>query len=193
MTTSKKTLLVDGKPIADIPITGDIEKDIASVKFAMNAAGVERTISSLNILLRQAASFANTAAYIYSTKLSRKPWDHFAITPFVVNSVFSIELYLKAIGKIYGVELHGHRLKTELFDKLPTDASQLLDSFTAEYRRDKGEVAPDDLRDVLATLNNAFVLWRYPHEGKDAPYFKVSDAIAALAILDAACRDSRQA
>lgn len=193
MTTSKKTLLVDGKPIAEIAITGNIESDIAAVKSAMNKAGINRSTSSLEALLRQAASFASTAAYIYSTRLSNKPWDHFAVTPFVVNSAFAIELYLKAIGKIFGKELRGHLLKTDLFDKLPPNAVRLLDSLTAEYRRYKGTDAPDDLRNALAKLNNAFVSWRYPHEGKDTPYFKVSDSIAALDILDAACQEARKA
>ena len=193
VTTCKKTLLVDGKPIADVPITGDIEKDIAAVKAAMKAVGLERSTSSLDALLQQAASFASTATYIYGTRLSRKPWDHFAVTPFVVNSVFAIELYLKAIGNIFGKDLRGHLLKTDLFDKLPTEASRLLDSLTAEYHRDKGADAPDDLRIVLGSLNNAFVLWRYPHEGKDAPYFKVSDSLAALDILHAACQEASKA
>lgn len=193
MTASKKTLLVDGKTVADVPITGDIEKDIAAVKSAMKSAGVERSVSSLEALLRQAASFATTATFIYTTKLSRKPWDHFAVTPFVVNSVFAMELYLKALGKIYGKELYGHLLKTELFDNLPPDAVVILDSLTVEYRKDKGDNAPHDLRNVLTTLNNAFVRWRYPHEGKDTPYFKVSDAIAMLDIMDAACREAGKA
>lgn len=193
MTASTKTLLIAGKAIAEIPITGDIETDIAAVKSAMKEAGVEMSLSSLELLLQQAASFAATAMFIYGTKLSVKPWDYSAVTPFVVNSVFAIELYLKAIGNIFGKDLHGHRLKSELFDNLPEDAVHLLDSLTIEYAKDKGPDAPRDLRTVLQTLNNAFVLWRYPHEGKDAPYFKVSDSIAALDILDAACRESSKA
>jgi hypothetical protein len=193
VTANTRTLLVDGKPIAEIPISGDIEKDVAAVKAAMTEAGVDRSLSSLDLLLQQARSFGATAMFIYGTKLSRKPWDHSAVTPFVVNSVFSIELYLKAVGKIFGKNLHGHRLRTELFDNLPAAAVHAIDLLATQYQEDKGSEAPGDLRPVLETLNNAFVLWRYPHEGKDAPYFKVSDAIATLDILDAACRNSGKA
>ena len=193
MTASHKTLYVDGRPVGDVLVTGDIETDIAAVKSTIRAAGLERPASSVDALMQQAMSFATTATFIYSAKLSKKPWDQFAVSPFVVNSVFSIELYLKAIAKIFGKELHGHRLKTELFDNLPVAAVHAIDSLTLEYRNDKGKDAPSDIRTVLDTLNNAFVAWRYAHEGKDTPYFKVSDSIAVLDILDAACRDSRKA
>ena len=49
-----------------------------------------------------ALSFSTTAAHLHRTDLLKAPRNGLSIAPFVVNSAFAIELYLKTLHELKG-------------------------------------------------------------------------------------------
>jgi hypothetical protein len=91
-----------------------------------------------------------------------------SVAPFVVNSTFALELYLKTLGLLHDTELRGHDLLT-LFDALP---SRTWSTFRSEIER----------------LRSAFLEWRYLHERKRASEIRFVEMIFIMELLDITCR-----
>jgi hypothetical protein len=107
----------------------------------------------------------------------------------VVNSAFSIELYLKTLGQIHGKSLKGHKL-VELYDSLPPEAQQAIEKAipaSAKKRKLEGKV---DFREYVTELNNTFVEWRYCYEVGQTNEVKIEPTIFAMEVLHEACRSS---
>ena len=82
------------------------------------------------------------------------------IYPTVVNAAFSCELSLKAIlmtRSVNGEYPSRHRLKTDLFEKLPAQDQE-------EIRRRSNAVLSIGFADALDEFNDAFCQWRYALE-----------------------------
>ena len=77
-------------------------------------------------MFQQALSFATTAAYLHNRDLKSVPSNPLSIAPFVVNSAFAIELYLKALARCYGIQLTNEHNLLRLYDKLPSEAGALI-------------------------------------------------------------------
>jgi hypothetical protein len=83
--------------------------------------------------------------------------------PFVVNSAFSIELYLKTMHEAHGSPQRGHRLLS-LYDALPAETRTMIEQ--AAVASAPGCLPPDEttvpfvFRDFIADLDNSFVEWR---------------------------------
>ncbi|MFL6621566.1 MAG: hypothetical protein ACJ8NR_02955, partial [Sulfurifustis sp.] len=65
--------------------------------------------------------------------MKRSPFKGSSVSPFIVNAVLSIELYLKAIHSAYGKEIRGHHLEN-LYQQLPDEAKKIVGASAADIR-----------------------------------------------------------
>ena len=161
--TEPRKIFVDGQFIGEVPNTGDTQKDVEAMSALMRAKGVHRTVTPDQAIFRQAVSFATTASYLFKKDLAGWPRNPMSVVPFVVNSAFALEPYLKTLSLLYGKEQRGHDL-LELFDELPADATEAL---RQEISKAPPTAAGKDLvafRAEIERVRHAFVEWRYLHE-----------------------------
>ena len=113
-----KTIYLNGIAVGELPSTGDNKKDAEVTRAFLKKKGLYKETTVVQAMYRQAVSFATTAAHLYKTDLLKAPRNGYSAVPFVVNSVFSIELYLKTLAQAHKKSLKGHEL-LKLFDALP--------------------------------------------------------------------------
>lgn len=184
-----KTIYVNGVAVGQVPATGDVEKDIEVAQQFLKDKGLYKETSLVESMFRQALSFCNTSAYIYERDLLKTPRNGLGVAPFVVNSAFSIELYLKTLGQIHGRSLRGHKL-LELYDSLPAEAHQAIEKaipISAQKRKLEGKI---DIRAYISDLNNTFIEWRYCYEAGRTNVVHIEPTIFVMEALHEACRSS---
>lgn len=114
-------------------------------------------------MFNQAFAFAKNSADLYEKGLKYVPRDGHSLVPWVVNSAFSIEIYLKTIGQIHGKKMHGHELRI-LFDNLPSQAQEEILKAAPKALASRGFHENFDLLNELSKLNRAFIDWRYCYQ-----------------------------
>lgn len=184
-----KTVYLNGVAVGQVPAMGSVEKDLEVAQQFLKDKGLYKETKLVEAMFRQAVSFCNTSAYIYERDLLKAPRNGLGVAPFVVNSAFSIELYLKTLGQIHGESLKGHKL-VELYDSLPTEAQQAIEKAipaSAKKRMLEGKV---DFREYIAELNNTFVEWRYCYEVGQTSEVKIEPTIFVMEVLHEACCSS---
>jgi hypothetical protein len=158
-----KRVYLNGKLAGEYTPTGDDEKDRDLAVAVLREKGLWKETTREQAMFRQAVSFATTASYLYKRDLTTTPANGMGVAPFVVNSAFALELYLKAIGQLHGRAMRGHDL-LDLFDGLPPDAKNALHQNFAKSEWQCGIVELAEFRMVLEDLRSTFVHWRYLYE-----------------------------
>jgi len=183
----KKTLFVNGGLLGEYEAGEDIEEQIAAARRLMESSGPRPKVSRFHAGRNMAAAFANTAAFLYERDLKTMPPSRaFSIVPFVVNSAFAIELFLKALHEKYGSAKRGHKLLT-LYDQLPTKAVAQIRSASAQIAASTHPPIYYDPRQVLTALNTAFEDWRYLYEKDRLGLIHMEPTINVLKVLHRAC------
>ncbi len=184
---TKRELLLNGVVIGEIEATGDFERDTALTLQFIKDQGLYRKPDPVKTIFRQALSFATTAAHLYKKGLMATPWNVHDIAPFVVNSAFSIELYLKTLALHHGTRLKGHDL-LKLLSSLPAAAGTDIDTVLPICRLQFPLDGNPAFRACVSELANAFVDWRYLHEKMRARTIRIDRAIFVMKVMDEACR-----
>jgi hypothetical protein len=181
-----KTLSVNGIAVGEVSMTGDVHKDVEIARAFLKARNLLPAVSPARATLGQALAFATTAHAVHDTFLKTSPARNGMVSPpFVVNSAFSIELYLKALHLLQGAPSPwGHRL-LDLFDTLHPDMRQKIQDGAREFGPDylPREFAGIDIRTFIGDLDNAFVEWRYAHEGGITGVVHVYPTIFVMKVL----------
>lgn len=158
-----KTLYLGDKVICEYESTGSDLQDIERCNEILRKKGLYKETSKINAMFGQANSFATTANEIYENKLKVTPSNGASITPFIVNTVFSIELYMKTIHKINGKDIRGHDL-IKLYAILPDNTKNIIREtgkyISPLYKLEK----PEDISIYLESFKKAFEEWRYRYE-----------------------------
>lgn len=177
----------EGQFVGEVPDTGDMEHDLKAMSALLTSHGLN-PLSPNQAIFRQAAAFATNATYLFNTGLRGVPPPiPMNLIPFVVNAAFAVELYLKTIGGLYGLNLRGHDL-LELFDELPEEAKELLQR---EISGAQPACVVKDLggfRAEIERVRHAFVKWRYLHERNRAGEIRVVEFTHVINILHNTCR-----
>ena len=187
---TKKPLYLNGVIVGEVEQTGDPQKDIQMGRDFLESKGLLKEITVPQVMFRQARSFANTASYL-QRGLLQIPANALDFAPFVVNSTFSIELYLKILLTLAGRsnKACGHSL-LDLYEKLPSDTKVAMLS-AAKQAAKKYQVRVEqlsDLRNLVSALDKAFVEWRYLYEKSSTPVFQFWEAILVMDAADETCR-----
>lgn len=186
----KQALYLNGIAVGEVVVTGDREKDIEAARQLLKDKGIYKETTLIQAMFRQAVSFSTAAAYLYDHDLRKTPTNGFSIAPFIVNSAFSIELYLKTLGQIHNKSLKGHEL-LKLFDALPDAACQAIKIATPQAHTQKWKPNENRVfRDYLSELNNSFVEWRYCYEKNRIDEVRIEATIFVMEVLHEACRSS---
>jgi hypothetical protein len=185
----KKTIYVNGIVVGDVEVTGDVHRDIELIRGYLKAKGLHREVTTAQAMFRQALSFCTTAAHLYEKDLREPPRNGLSAVPFVVNSAFSIELYLKTLHHLGGSTARGHSLlalydalSDECRDRVVRIAQQQGPGYTVEVP------SADTFRGFVAELDSAFVDWRYCYETGQANQTNIQPTIVVMKAFDEACR-----
>jgi hypothetical protein len=184
---STKELLLNGVVVGQVEHTGDFEKDAATCLQFIKDKGLYEKPDPVKTFFRQALSFATTASHLYKKGLSSHPWNVHDVSPFVVNSAFSIELYLKTLAQHHGTVLKGHDL-LKLLGALPAAARNDIKAVLPRCRLEFPPGGNPELRECVAELANAFVEWRYLHEKMRATTIRIDRAIFVMKVMHEACK-----
>jgi hypothetical protein len=160
----RKTLFLNGKPVCEYEAPSDQRAEMELCRDLLKERGLWNPISKERMIFNQAVAFANTSVLIYERDLSTQPVKNGnSAVPFVVNSCFATELYLKTIALVNGKSLQGHELD-KVYKRIPAAGLQLIDQKLAELvPNDRWQSAiktTADLRDLLRRHRDAFVNWR---------------------------------
>jgi len=180
-------LVLNGVVVGEMEVTGDFEKDAALTIQFLKDKGLYQKPDPVKTMFRQALSFATTASHLHKKGLLHSPWNVADVAPFVVNSAFSIELYLKTLARSHGTVLKGHDL-LKLLGSLPAAAHNDIGAVLPACRLEFPPAGNPDLRTCIAELSNAFVEWRYLHEKMRASGIRIDRAIFVMKVMREACR-----
>jgi hypothetical protein len=179
-----RTLWLNNVVIGEILKSGDDAADAeAAEKFVKENGLSVKPLTPAQRVMHQALAFSMTANQLYSQRLMRQPPDPYAVAPFVVNIVFAIELYLKALGKLRGITLRGHKL-VQLYEELPSDVRHKLDEVAQIGVMSARLPADTKFRDCLLPLNDAFVNWRYLFEDPNVGLLEFPPLILVVGTLE---------
>ena len=184
-----KELYLDGKLVGEYAATGDDHKDKELAIALLREKGLYQQTTLEQAMFRQAVSFATTASYLYTRDLTTVPRNGLSVAPFVVNSAFALELYLKTLGQLYNKQMRGHDL-LDLFDALPLEAHQALQRNFVKSTWQCGITELADFRKTLEDMRRAFVEWRYLHETGRAGEIRFAPMIFVMEVLHEVCRAS---
>lgn len=163
-----KELYVNGQLVGHYEATGDLEVDTRVAKQKLNELGYSNTEYPEWMHIRQQAIyFQDTCAYLMQYEHRRKKTERpFTLIPYVVNSAFCIELYLKALSAKHGKPIKREHKLLKLYRELPESAvADIAASVDQAARESQFEESPDVVA-YLTELNDAFVKWRYAFESK---------------------------
>jgi hypothetical protein len=162
---STKTIYLNGIIVGEVPATGDQDKDLEEMRQFLKDKGLHKEVTKVQAMFRQALSFSTTAAHLHQQDLLKAPRNGLSLAPFVVNSAFAIELYLKTLHELSGTSIRGHEL-LDLYDKLSDATRNVVIKHALANAAGYGVTltAADQFRTFLAELNNSFVEWRYCYE-----------------------------
>lgn len=184
----KKLKLIDKSGVVIGKVDSDVMNDPDELCKILNKSVKHSGVKTqYEMILGQANSFASVAADIFKGQLTKsivsvKPEY---IAPFVVNSAFAIELFLKTIHiknktKSYTHVSHEHSLK-KLYCSLPGKLQQsLVHSLNTCLVAEGKKAGAIDLSSKFCELANAFVDWRYLHEKKHLKIKSLPDLITIM-------------
>lgn len=181
---------MNGVIVGEAPATGDRDRDIEVMRQYLKDKGLHKEVTKVQAMFRQALSFSTTAAHLHRQDLLEAPRNGLSLAPFVVNSAFAIELYLKTLHEIGGISIRGHEL-LELYDKLSDTTRDVVIKHALEHASGYGVMltTAHQFRSFIAELNTTFVEWRYCYESGKTGTVTIQPTIVVMKAVDAACRE----
>jgi len=150
----------------------------------MRAHNLARKPDPLVAMYTQARAFAESSQQAYQNGLTRTPTNILSVAPFVVNSAFSIELYLKGLHRSYGkTEKTGHSLH-KLYRELPGKCRKGIEVLFSKVCEARNCDKEKRLEVILKEHDLAFVEWRYLHEKEKTGRIQVEYMVASVIALD---------
>jgi hypothetical protein len=163
----KKDILFNGTLVGSYEATDDEAREAAFVQGILVGKGLIKEIQMHAQIHGQANAFAEVANEIYAKGLRVSPYKGTSAPPFVVNAIFSVELYLKAVLDFYGQKVRGHDLGA-LFGKLSPEGTAIFEQAASDIRPLYRLEPMSTYAGILQDLGKAFEHWRYIYENNGA-------------------------
>jgi hypothetical protein len=179
-------IFLGGKLIGATPKTGDDTLDIDATIRLLKEKGLFRPPTAVQTMFGQASSFAEISFAIFAQGLSGNN-----VVPFVVNSAFALELYLKTLAKLYGIQTWGHDL-LKLFELLPEPTQAAIEETFPQCRWQCGISTICDFREALKEMRNTFEEWRYLFEKERSGPINFHRMIFVMEALRNTCEQHEQ-
>lgn len=175
----------NNKVVGQVPWTGDPVVDSKAARGLIEALGLSRpALDRWQRIRFQAQHFTLTADHLWKTAVNVGPTRGSSAIPFVVLSVFAVELYLKAMLARSGITAPRTHDLLRLFRHLSDRHKQHLGEVAAN--RPQLEPHTRDVEEMLAKLRNAFEQWRYVFEADAAASVNFPELIFLLQLLETA-------
>lgn len=182
MSQKTKNLIVNGAKVGEFEASDDYQVEKKRMEALLKSKGLWQETSKEQAMFNHAYAFAHTASKLYKTIQTDRSQLNKAAVPFVVNITFALEIYLKTLAQINGIKLKGHKLK-KLFDQLPDHYQERIRADYPKYAK-KYHVDPQfEVEKLLASINKAYVTWRYTYEIEPSEIFYLPATIALGATL----------
>ncbi|WP_414554756.1 hypothetical protein [Stenotrophomonas forensis] len=184
----RRDVMLDGKVVGWFESTGDEERDLELARAKLRESGLERPPLPRWMLIRQQAmDFRDACGLIMNYDLGRRPPEKRPLSiPYVVNTAFCLELYLKALSLRHGTEQRGHDL-LKLYDRLPQAAKEAISSKIPDAQQEAQHPRPVDVRDLLTVIKDNFSQWRYAHEYGELRTAQMTELYLLRALFHRAC------
>ncbi|WP_313243903.1 hypothetical protein [Stenotrophomonas rhizophila] len=184
----RRELIVNGQVIGWFEATGDSQKDLELARAKINELGHEQSPLPRWMLIRQQAmDFRDACGLIMNYDLGTRPPGRRPLSiPYVVNSAFCLELYLKALSLRHGNEQRGHDL-LKLYDRLPQAAKTVIASRVPDAQQEAGCTDPIDVRGLLSLIKDNFEQWRYIHDHEELGTVPYDQLFLLRSLLHRAC------
>lgn len=162
-----KEVFVNGELVFHYESTGNTDQDIQGIRARLDELGLSIKHQPEWMQIRQQALyFQDTCTYLWRYEANRQKSERpFTMIPYIVNSAFCIELYLKALSLKHGKRQHGHEL-AKLYAALPASAVADVDASLAEALSIVPLGKSPEIAVLMQELNNAFLKWRYAFESE---------------------------
>ncbi|HET6329887.1 MAG TPA: hypothetical protein VFF76_03785 [Holophagaceae bacterium] len=177
-----KRLVVNGVEVGEFEASDDYMVELASCEALMKSLGIWDPPSKEMAMFNHAAAFSHAGGQIYRGLLSDHSEFVRGAAPFVVNSTFATEIYLKTLSILHGVEIRGHEL-TKLFHSLPESIRKRIHADYLKYAAANKISTPVSLEELLLANNDAFIKWRYSYELPSSNLFHIQDTVALMEAL----------
>lgn len=179
----KKEIFLNGVLVGEIEATGCYENDMDAVRTFLDERGLRKEIPICQAMFNGATSFANTAAYLYKRDLQRTPRMGVSLVPFIVNTAFALELYLKALSQKHGITPKATHELVKLYRSLPDKAHFEIETVTPKCALERNFVDTPEVELCLKKVNNAFREWRYFYENERLGPVPIEPTIFVLQVL----------
>ena len=160
---TKKDILLNGIVVGSHDATGNTLEDAKAVEALLKGKGLHKEVTKNDAMYNQACAFSSVANDLYQRDLKKSPFKGTSVSPFIVNAVFSIELYMKTIHNAYGNNIKGHHL-VSLHKGMPKKGKEHFTNAANDIRNRYQLEINSDIHTCLASLNKAFEQWRYLYE-----------------------------
>ena len=182
-------------------VTGTVPEDVVKDPIALKTfieteCPNRNTKKQFELTFHQANNFATVAAQIFHAHLNKNinEIDPCYMAPFIVNSTFSLELFLKMLHqshktKSYDEVSDKHNLKSLYFSlpgKIQNKLKKSVNNCAIAQKRPIDSIVLD-IR--IKELANAFVDWRYMHEKDNLKIRAFNDLIIIMGAFYNSCID----
>ncbi len=181
-----KKLYQNGQLVGEVPAAKSDDEQMKLAIGLLKEKGLYKPITKIQAMFWKAVSFATVSSDIYKRDLTKIPRKPMSFAPFIVNSVFAIELYLKTLGELHNSSLRGHDL-LKLFDALPEAARKAIPSHFSSAKLQCGIDTIDKYRSSLEGMRLAFIKWRYSYENENTGEVKIPQMIFVMEVLHNTC------
>lgn len=182
-----RDIIRNGVIVGRVAKTGTIADEVAAAHQLLKDKGLQSKTSRAQQMYEIACAFADTAAQLHKTGFRGGKQHHLAVVPFVVNSAFSIEVFLKTLAYVHCVEIGRVHELSDLYKILPEQVKLDISAALPDAASQHGLSADIDFSQILEGISDAFVKWRYIYERIDFATFGIPETIAAMMVLHRVC------
>ncbi|MCL9783631.1 hypothetical protein M9194_19590 [Vibrio sp. S4M6] len=157
---------LNGQVVGYINNTGDDHQNALLADKLYDKLGVPQQ-SKVQKMLMQARAFNMTCRGLHKSHLDKHPIKPEFAPAFIVNATFACEVYIKRIYELRKKEYKETHSLSVLYKQLHNkDQYQINKVYKQLRKQNDADKSPEQIKEAIKTIANAFVDWRYLYEKK---------------------------